>query len=319
MDPTRLGVKSPVRTSPRIDYQFRPLPCETASSREVSQSAKLLHAVLLDAARRGGTCALTNRSMGARIGRSRATVKRLLAELESAGLARRELASGGRVRSAVVPFAPGVAHSQSTIQTTVAHSRAGGGSLSSPGVAHSCAASIQSPLQSALSDADRSSLGESEDAAALASPGPEGAAYLRACVDAVKRGLPAPEPPWSLAAGRSPEAPSPTAADSPVASDDKAPRNAPAAPVTASRAPQAKPTPATASQLPSGTPAAPRGMTTPPPPRSRRPAPASAGGMVRSLAETLKSPDVGRRWFPAVNEPNRAARRAEAAILRGRA
>ncbi len=335
MDPIRSEVKSPVHASPRIAYQFRPLPCETAASREVSQSAKLLHAVLLDAARKGGACALTNRSMGARIGRSRATVKRLLAELETAGLARRELVAGGRVRSAVVPFAPGVAHSRSAVQTTVAHSRTGGGSLPPPGVAHSRAASIQRPFQKELSDADRSSLGESEDAATQVCSGPEVAAYLRACMDAVRRGQPTPEPPLPRQAGRSVEAAmavSSPFADSSAAPSDKAGGNAPRDPRGVELAERGH-VPAMGYESTKATAAAPRAsgrspgttVVVPPPPRPWRSTPAGSGVvrevglMVRSLAAATRAPDAGRRWFPAAGDGNRAARRAEAAILRGRA
>ncbi len=194
------GVKPPLEKSappppPRIAFQFRALPCATSASREISQSAKLLHAALLDAARRKGSCTYTNRSLGAMIGRSPATVKRLLSELEAAGLARRDLVAGGRVRSGVVPFAPGVAHSRDGGQTAVAQSRPPGGSPSAPGVAHSRSASIQSPIQNDIPDAARSSLGGAEDAASRVASGPEAAAYLRACIQAGRRGEPMPPPP----------------------------------------------------------------------------------------------------------------------------
>lgn len=198
MNPLPAGVKGTAAPL-RIPYQFRALPCETTSSRAISQSAKILHAVLLDAGRRKGACTLTNRTLGGMIGRSPATVKRLLAELEAAGLARRELSAGGRIRSGVVPIAPdsrvgeitksGVAHSQATERIGVAQSRSEGGSSSAPGVAHSRSASIQSSSQNESPD------GVSQQLVGNNRPvsGTAAADYLKACVAAARAGRPMPE------------------------------------------------------------------------------------------------------------------------------
>lgn len=268
MQPIPSAVKG-AGAPPRIAFRFRALPCETTSSRAISQSAKILHAVLLDAGRRKGACTYTNRTLGGMIGRSPATVKRLLAELEAAGLARRELAAGGRIRSGVVPIAPearlsnlgqtGVAHSQATERMGVAHSQSEGGSSPAVGVAHSRSASIQSVPQSEKPDGPGSPLS-----------GREAADYLRRCVEAARRGEPMPPPPD-------------------FANCESAP---PMGIATGNTAPPKGPY-----ETPPPSPKGSNGIGTPAPTPTPRPGASLAeiGRMVAAMGERLKADDVGRR------------------------
>lgn len=101
------GVETQAETNVkiRIHYQFLALPVEILRRTDLSAGAKLLAAVVMDSARgnRSGTCKLSNTALGARIGRSAASVKRLLAELESRSLLRRDTVAEGRVRTAIAP------------------------------------------------------------------------------------------------------------------------------------------------------------------------------------------------------------------------
>lgn len=82
-----------------IPFQFVALPSEILRRVDVSDAAKLLVAVILDAARGSrSVCRLTNAALAARLGKSVAAVKRPLAELESLGLIRRDTLAGGRVQ-----------------------------------------------------------------------------------------------------------------------------------------------------------------------------------------------------------------------------
>lgn len=180
-----------VKAGPRtpVGYQFRPLPVEHFADRKLSSTAKLLHAVLLDSARRRGACKLCNRTLAEMIGRSVATVKRLLSELERAGLASREMIAGGRVRLGIVPSA-GVAHSRSGDARPVAQEQSRGGSPVTRGVAHS-QATIQNG-QREIQSGGILPLGE--DAGTPPDPA-TAAAYLKACIEAGRRGVEPPPPP----------------------------------------------------------------------------------------------------------------------------
>jgi len=139
-----------VKGTPRLGFQFRPLPV-AVEPLGLPSTAAILFAILIDdAKRRGWRTRLLNPALAARLGRSVATVKRLLALLESRGLIQREHAADGRIRTATRITWDGVAHSQPTDNRTVAHSQAGGGSLPGRGVAHSRATNSESPSQSAF-------------------------------------------------------------------------------------------------------------------------------------------------------------------------
>jgi hypothetical protein len=122
------------------------------------------------------------------------TVKRALATLEAAQLVRRETTAEGRVRTGIVVTWDGVEHRCSTERMALEHPRSRGGTSPFQGVEHRCSTN-QSPIQSEISDADRSSLGGEEDPASRVASGPEAAAYLRACIEAGRKGLQPPPPP----------------------------------------------------------------------------------------------------------------------------
>lgn len=273
------AVKSPVRSaaaSPaagrRIPYAFRADPVALDGLGLDPTARAVLVMILDDAKGRGWRSRLSNGFIGRALGRCPMSISRALGRLEAAGLVRRELAAGGRIRLAVVVTWEGVADARLTEQASVRRERPTGYAPASQGLGAGVE-QTRSPVQSAVPDAARSPspLGEAEDPAALACPGPVAAAYLRACVAAVNRGEPAPPPP----------APAPSMR-----------------PVPAARTPRPDPVVATESAP---------GVTR------------EVDLMVRSLAAAVRAPDAGRRWFPAAGDGNRAARRAEAAILRGRA
>jgi hypothetical protein len=118
------------QVKPIVGFQFVALPVELLRRTDLSPAAKLLVAVVMDSARgsRAGSCRLTNEALGARIGRSAASVKRLLAELEAVGVVRRDTVAEGRVRTAVTPT--WVAQSCATEQASAAQNCDRGGAES---------------------------------------------------------------------------------------------------------------------------------------------------------------------------------------------
>lgn len=117
------------QVKPALGFQFVALPVEILRRSDLSAAAKLLAAVVMDSARssRSGSCKLTNAGLGARIGRSAASVKRLLGELEAAGLVRRDHVAEKHQRSAVVPTW-GVAQESTTGRASAAQDRSTPGS-----------------------------------------------------------------------------------------------------------------------------------------------------------------------------------------------
>jgi len=139
-----------VKATPRLGFQFRPLPV-SADVSGLPSTAAILFGILIDESkRRGWRTRLTNAALASRLNRSVATVKRLLALLEARGLIQREHVADGRVRTATRITWAGVAQSCATEQPSVAQSQYGGGSTVSRGVAHSCATNSESPSQSAF-------------------------------------------------------------------------------------------------------------------------------------------------------------------------
>jgi hypothetical protein len=95
--------QSQVKSS--LGFQFVAMPTDILRRDDLSAPAKLLAAVIIDSARNSpsGRCKLTNASMGAKIGRSAVSVKRLLGELEAAGVVRRETIADKHNRAAILP------------------------------------------------------------------------------------------------------------------------------------------------------------------------------------------------------------------------
>jgi len=145
---------APVKASPRLGFRFRPQPLGIESF-NLPSTAVLLFTILVDESkRRGWRTRLTNAALGARLNRSVATVKRLLALLESRGLIQREHVADGRIRTATKVTWDGVAQPCATEQASVAQSQSGGGSLPLRGVAHSQATDLERPPESAPSDGE---------------------------------------------------------------------------------------------------------------------------------------------------------------------
>jgi hypothetical protein len=95
--------QSQVKSS--LGFQFVAMPVDILRRDDLSPAAKLLAAVIIDSARNSpsGRCKLTNASLGAKIARSAVSVKRLLGELEAAGVVRRETIADKHNRAGVVP------------------------------------------------------------------------------------------------------------------------------------------------------------------------------------------------------------------------
>jgi len=134
--------QSQVKSS--VGFQFVAVPVELLERTDLSPAAKLLAGVVLDSARgsRAGSCKLSNASLGARIGMSGASAKRLLAELEALGVIRRETIAAGRIRTAIRPT--WVDQIRATEQASVAQDHPRGGADLSQGVARD-RATIQTP------------------------------------------------------------------------------------------------------------------------------------------------------------------------------
>lgn len=108
--------------SSALGFQFIAFPVEVVRSDAISPAAKLLLCVLMDSARssRSGMSKLCNATLGARIGKSASEVGRHLAELETAGMVRREYGPSKRIRAGIaITWVPGVqATSEPTFTTT---------------------------------------------------------------------------------------------------------------------------------------------------------------------------------------------------------
>ncbi len=129
---------------PVIGFHFLAVPVALVERTDLSPAAKLLAGVILDSARgsKAGSCRLCNSTLATRIGVSVASVKRLLAELETAGVICRETIAGGRIRTAIRPT--WVDQIRSTEQASADQDQPRGGADSSHPLAHG-RATIQTP------------------------------------------------------------------------------------------------------------------------------------------------------------------------------
>ncbi len=293
------GVMRTQHTQPRqIQFAFRADPV-ALDDLGLDPTARALMVLILDNARlRGGRCRLSNGTMGRILRRCPMTISRALGRLQAAGLILRELVAGGRVRTGIVvtwEAAQVQDPGRLTEQCTVRRERLTGSTSAPKGVRRE-RLTDQSPIQSEISDADRSSLrGDEEyDPASRVASGPEAAAYLRACIESGRKGLQPPTPTLTAEPARATQD-EPTAPAQPKAAPvaDRPATAKPAASPTTPQREEARPTPRTAVKAPSTTPAA---------PRTYSPAPCVPTGqaiamfrrMVNDLAEDVKAPDVGR-------------------------
>lgn len=202
---------------PKIGVPFAPLPLDVMRSRDLSPAAKLTFMALANHARmrRGEVSNLTNRRLAEATGQSEAAVRRGLDELESAGLIRRLFGTSQRVRVGVaVTYAPAeVAQGRSTQPAeTVAPSPQPG----CAGPATGCAPAPTDLLRTGEETPKTAPiLPLVEDPGTPPDPA-TAAAYLRACVEAGRRGVEPPPPPSRGDRMRTePAAPPPTVASPP--------------------------------------------------------------------------------------------------------
>lgn len=193
------GVVRPASTEAppprRIPFAFRADPV-ALDGLGLDPTARAAFVLILDNAKdRGWRCRLSNGTIGRILGRCPMTISRALGRLESAGLVRRELIAGGRIRLAIAVTWEGVADPRLTEQAALRRERLRGSAQAQEGLGAGVEQTI-SPTQGEIPNAARSSLGmEGEDAASRVASGPEAAAYLRACIAAGRRGEPMPPPP----------------------------------------------------------------------------------------------------------------------------
>ena len=300
------GVKAFARTANaatrQIQFAFRADPVALDELR-LPRTARDVFALVLDNARsRGGPCRLTNAVMARVLGCSAPTIKRALAALETAGLIRRETIAQGRIRLCIHVTWDGVDHRRSTVQTTVDHSRPGGGSPTIRGVDHPRSTN-QSPIQSGDQTGPILPMeGEDpEEAALYAALGP--AKYLQAMIAkgkaeaaARKPGTPAPCPAPVVASTPETAAPSALPAEAPRPSQDGPSTRPPVSPDPATDRPtKATPAPSPAMSRRKEARPNPRAVVMPSPCVPPDQVAAMVGRMVNGLASCLKSEDVGRR------------------------
>lgn len=285
--PAPAGVKAAARpdSTPtrQIQFAFRADPVALDELR-LDPTARDLMVLILDNARlRGGRSRLSNGTMGRILGRCAMTISRALGRLQTAGLIRRDLAAGGRVRMGIVVTWQAAQPERLTVQTELRRERLTSSTSASKGVRRE-RLTDQSPIQSEITDADRSALGGEEDseaAALFAELGP--AAFLKAMIAKGRE-----------AAGK--PAPSPAPAEAVQAPQDvPTPLDLPKAAPVADRPAMAKPAASTPTIRREEPRQAPRTAVVPVPCVPPDDVMATVRRMVGGLAEGLKAPDVGRR------------------------
>lgn len=245
----------------KIPFAFRADPV-ALDGLGLDSTARSTFVLILDNAKdRGWTSRLSNATIGKILGRCPMTISRALRRLEAAGLVRRELIAGGRVRTGIAVTWAGVRRDDLTGHPAVRREGLTGSARALEGLGAS-ADLIRSPTQSRPSDGGDS----------LSTGGKEAADYLRRCVESAKRGEPMPEPPGPLAGA----APSPA-----FANRETEP------PTGGCATPPASPT----ARGVGGIPLSPAPTPTAPPDAFLP----SVGRMVAALGERLKADDVGRR------------------------
>jgi hypothetical protein len=190
-------VKAVVRTSPRIGVPFAPIPLDVKARRDVSPAAKLVFATVANQARmrKGDVSSLTNRRISDRAGLNVASVRRALDQLEALGLVRRLFGDSKRIRLGIaVSYSPAeVAQGRATSIPGVAQGAQPG---CSPAPQGGCAPRATDLLRSGEEHPKTvSRSGWEDDPASRVASGPEAAAYLRACIEAGRKGLQPPPPP----------------------------------------------------------------------------------------------------------------------------
>ena len=307
------GVKAVVRTqhdAPRqISFAFRADPT-ALDDMKLPRTARDAFGLVLDNARlRGGRCRLSNGTMARILGCCAMTIGRALVALEAAGLVRRELSHGGRIRSGILVTWDGVQQGCLTERPCVQQERGRGSTPALKGVQQPCGTN-QSPHQSVDQTGPiLSSQGGEDDpeaAALFATLGP--AAFLRAMiakgreeVAARSAGKPAPSPAPAEPARASQDEPAAPAPPIPAPVADRPATAKPGAFPETPRRVESRPTSRTVVQSPSMS--APKPSAAPNAPRSYSPAPAvppddvmaMVARMTRGLAEGLKAENLGRR------------------------
>jgi hypothetical protein len=192
-----LRVKAVVReehgTTHQIPFPFRADPTGL-DGLKLDQTARAAFVLVLDNAKsRGWRSRLSNATMGRILGRCPMTISRALGRLESAGLIRRDLIAGGRIRTGIVVTWDGVRRESLTEQASVRRESLRGSALESEGLG-ARAELIRSPVQS--QDQTAPILSQGEDPESVVPEPAEAARFLRAMIEAGRKGVrqPAPSP-----------------------------------------------------------------------------------------------------------------------------
>lgn len=212
-------VKATAPPRPRqIPFSFRADPVALDGLR-LTRTARAVFALVLDNARsRGWRSRLSNGTMGRVLGCCDMTIGRALLALERAGLIARDFTHGGRVRTGIRVTWDALQQPCGTERACVQQERGTGPTSAWDGVQQSCGTN-----QSLPQSGDQTGiLPLVEDPGTPPDPA-TAARYLRACIEAGRKGAPQPPPP-SRVQPAPPPAPDPVFANSQNAAPPSGPR-----------------------------------------------------------------------------------------------
>ncbi len=195
-----LRVKAVVReergATRQIPFPFRADPTGL-DGLKLDQTARAAFVLILDNAKsRGWRSRLSNATMGRILGRCPMTISRALGRLESAGLIRRELTAGGRIRTGILVAWEGVRRESLTEQASVRREDLRGPTPAPKEVRRE---HLTNQSSTQVQDQTAPILSTEEDPESVVPEPAEAARFLRAMIEAGRKGfrqpVPSPAPP----------------------------------------------------------------------------------------------------------------------------